>query len=299
MTNGGHVRAAGRDSVFGSRDKWYRYFTPSDVHRQQGLYCVGVGSKSGALPAIDDRALPCYGAIFVVEGHGWFESPRAPGRHPVQAPAVLWLFPGVPHSYAPDDSGWTEHWILFGGTAPRSYEELGYLSRDEPVQSLTTPSFRETFDSAIEHCTTPSPHGLTEAAVTVHQLIVAAGHQRNTGAAEPDHRKLVDRLREHACLPLSVADHARRLGVSVAALRAAVHEAGIDGPKELILQTRIAHAQSLLGESAMPVRSVARQVGYHDPAYFTRLFTQRVGISPSSFRHARRVVGVHARTGMR
>ena len=88
--------------------------------------------------------------------------------------------------------------------------------------------------------------------------------------------------------PLSITEHARRLGVSVPALRDAVRASGTDGPKELVLRARLDHAKALLTTTTMSVRQVAHEVGYHDPAYFTRLFTRRTGMPPRTFRHRHR-----------
>ena len=270
-------------------DRWSRYFDPSDVHRDLGLYCAGAGQKSGSVQPVEKRTLPCHAAVLVEEGAGWFESPRAGRRRDVEGPALLWLFPGLPHSYGPSGSRWTESWVLFGGTAARSYEQLGYLSRDDSVQDLThLESVVDTFSRALQRCAVQSPHQAAEAAVMVHQLIAEAGQARAESEAATGPPSLVDRLREQACTSMTIDEHARRLAVPVPALRAAVRAADVDGPKELVMQTRMGRAQALLTESAMPVRAVAREVGYADPAYFTRLFTRRIGVSPSRFRQQHR-----------
>ena len=51
-----------------------------------------------------------------------------------------------------------------------------------------------------------------------------------------------------------------------------------------IIERKIVEARKLLAESDLPVASVARAVGFTDPAYFTRLFSRHVGMSPSRWR---------------
>jgi AraC-like DNA-binding protein len=55
-------------------------------------------------------------------------------------------------------------------------------------------------------------------------------------------------------------------------------------PLEYLMQRRLERAQYLLVASAASVKEVAVQVGFSDPAYFTRVFTRRCGRSPSEYR---------------
>jgi len=64
---------------------------------------------------------------------------------------------------------------------------------------------------------------------------------------------------------------------------------------ELILQRRIAAAQDLLAESALPVSAIARQVGFVDGAYFSRRFARATGASPTRWRNVHRAQRQRAR----
>lgn len=47
---------------------------------------------------------------------------------------------------------------------------------------------------------------------------------------------------------------------------------------------RIEHAQSLLLTGEMPVSQIAREVGYRDEAYFSKVFKKNTGLSPTAYR---------------
>jgi AraC family transcriptional regulator of arabinose operon len=49
---------------------------------------------------------------------------------------------------------------------------------------------------------------------------------------------------------------------------------------------RLDAARRLLATTDLPVQAVARQVGYADPLYFSRVFRREVGKSPTGFREA-------------
>jgi AraC-like DNA-binding protein len=53
------------------------------------------------------------------------------------------------------------------------------------------------------------------------------------------------------------------------------------------LQARIARARRLLGESEMPIKAIARQLGYQYVYFFSREFYQQTGHRPAAFRRAR------------
>lgn len=55
-------------------------------------------------------------------------------------------------------------------------------------------------------------------------------------------------------------------------------------PQEYLLDYRIRRACTLLKETGLPVNDIARSVGYDDALYFSRLFKQRKGRTPTQYR---------------
>jgi AraC-like DNA-binding protein len=55
-------------------------------------------------------------------------------------------------------------------------------------------------------------------------------------------------------------------------------------PKEYLIDFRIRNARRLLLNTGMTVTEVAAAVGYNDGVNFSKIFKQRVGCSPGSFR---------------
>ena len=55
-------------------------------------------------------------------------------------------------------------------------------------------------------------------------------------------------------------------------------------PMRYLLRARIATAARMLGETTLPVTEIAAECGMPDSAYFTRLFRQFTGTSPSNWR---------------
>ncbi|MET7638934.1 AraC family transcriptional regulator [Streptomyces sp. NPDC005438] len=260
-----------------------RYFTPRPLHHQLGLVCLGVGLQSGQLPAVGPRTLDHHVAVVVSAGRGWFQTPDG-SPHRVLAPALLWLTPGVPHHYGPDpEEGWDEGFVDFTGPAVHAYTELGCIQPDTPVVPLVDSGPAR---AAVARIARAAHHGNPllelETGAAVHELLVALRRARVDATAEG--APVLQALARDAFLALSVAEHAARLGMSPATLRAAVRRGAGCSPKDYLLGVRLNRAKELLVTTELPVAAIARRVGYEDPAYFSRLFSRRVGVAPVHFR---------------
>ena len=56
--------------------------------------------------------------------------------------------------------------------------------------------------------------------------------------------------------------------------------------KGLLMERRLLEAKRLLKFTVRPAEDIAREVGFDDPAYFSRFFRKRTGVSPTSWRLA-------------
>ncbi|MEU5592118.1 AraC family transcriptional regulator [Streptomyces sp. NPDC020298] len=262
---------------------WMRYFSPSPVHHRLGLVCLGVGLQHGTLPAVGPRTLDHHVAVLISAGSGWYRTPDG-RRTTVTAPALLWLTPGVPHHYAPDPAtGWDEAFVDFTGPATATYTELGHIEPDRPVVPLADATGPRAVIGRIARASRrDNPLLEVETAAAVHELLVAL--RRARAGLAPDGDDVLQALARDACTPMTVAEHAARHGMTPAELRAAVRRGAGRSPKDYLLGIRLGRAKELLAATDLPVAAVARRVGYDDPAYFSRLFTRRVGLAPVRFR---------------
>lgn len=82
----------------------------------------------------------------------------------------------------------------------------------------------------------------------------------------------------------SVAAYAAALHVSGSRLRSACLALTGQSPIQLIHARVLLEAKRRLRYTDGPVREIAYALGFDDPAYFTRFFTRRAGLSPRAFR---------------
>jgi AraC family transcriptional activator of pobA len=88
-----------------------------------------------------------------------------------------------------------------------------------------------------------------------------------------------------------LVDYATQLHVSLACLRAACVKVTGLPPVQLINDYAIREAQRLLALSDLSVSSIARDLGFDDPAYFSRMFRAKCGTTASQYRLASRIKG--------
>jgi AraC family transcriptional regulator, regulatory protein of adaptative response / methylphosphotriester-DNA alkyltransferase methyltransferase len=79
-------------------------------------------------------------------------------------------------------------------------------------------------------------------------------------------------------------DVARRVAASRRQLQRCFAEAAGTTFREYLSQVRMRKARELLADGSIPVREVARRVGYRQPAQFAKAFRRHYGAPPSRFR---------------
>lgn len=263
---------------------WSSFAHRPDVSRT-GIRCVGVGRSSVAATGVTGRVLRSHGLVIVTSGAGTFHS-AAVGRKRVVGPAAFWLFPGTPHSYGPDPEGWDESWMLWTGSDPSELSELGV----EPLSAfvelsgdrLNAIEATRAIDAIREDLNLPSPASRMRSTARA-QLAIAAVAVANINAGS-DQDEFMQRLSASITRDMPIAAHAAELSMTLPELRARIREITQMTPREFVTSMRITKAQSLLVESNISVAEIGGLVGFPDPAYFSRVFTRRVGVSPRAFR---------------
>ncbi len=239
--------------------------------------------------------------LVILEGGGEMRAESA--AHGFSAPALLIVPAGVVHAFAfrRDTRGYV---VTVAETA------LADLSRREPA-------FRALFDGAMPVDLTRSAleaHELEEAVVRLQRefqwaapahetatearlvtLLVSAvrathqltGATRGGGARGP-RAALVARFRQSVEINLrsgwAMNRYAKALSVTPAQLRAACLEVTGEPPTRIVYDRLVLEARRTLMYTTMTVAETAYELGFSDPAYFSRFFSERVGCSPAAFR---------------
>jgi AraC-like DNA-binding protein len=288
---------------------FYRYFPISRRDINWGLYVTTAGQSrigpgGSAYPphghpkgyAFDwqhGRILDGFALVYISSGRGKFES--KPFSAPVEAGHGLLLFPGVWHRYAPDlTTGWHEHWIGFNGENARRWLQHRFISKRNPVLKINAEdTVLATFSRMMQAIRANRP-ALQQilAGATANLLGLIYSAQQTQPAADPQNANAIElgiaRIQNEFQRDLDIKDLAQELGVSYSWFRSTfVAHTGLS-PLQYLLELRLVRARNLLVETELSVKEIAMQTGFEDEHYFSRLFRQKLNVTPTQWRNRSR-----------
>jgi AraC-like DNA-binding protein len=287
---------------------FHRYFPVSGRDRKWGLFVTTIGEtripphtayppsghpKNYAFDWRQGRVLPDYTLIYISGGRGHFES-DGNIHQPIETGNVFLIFPGVWHRYQPDaKTGWHEHWIGFDGDTARNWQKNKFISPAQPVVKINSEdTVLATFTRIIQAVRANRPalqQILAGAAANLIGLIYSA--QQTPVLSEHSGSNVIEqaiaRMETDLGTTLDMEKLSRDFGVSYSWFRSAF--AGHTGlaPHQYLLEMRLLRARNLLVETKLSVKEIARQTGFQDEHYFSRLFRQKMKITPSQWRSRR------------
>lgn len=91
-------------------------------------------------------------------------------------------------------------------------------------------------------------------------------------------------IEDHYCDPITIQDIADHLNINRSYLHRIFKSFTGASIQSYLLDYRIRQACILLRTTGLSVRVVAHSVSYIDPLYFSRIFHQKMGVSPSEYR---------------
>ncbi len=103
-------------------------------------------------------------------------------------------------------------------------------------------------------------------------------------------------IEQHFLEHWQVADYAKALSISPTHLSRLTRAATGESASRLIEARLLREARRNLAYTNLSISTIAYALGYTDPAYFSRVFTQDAGISPRKFREAGMEVGMGVRS---
>ncbi|HZM01605.1 MAG TPA: AraC family transcriptional regulator [Candidatus Saccharimonadales bacterium] len=290
-------------------NSFYRYFPISRRDKNWGLYVTTAGEaritphtpyppcghpKGYAFDWQHGRILDGFALIYISTGRGTFESKPAYSR-PVEPGHAFLLFPGVWHRYTPSlETGWHEHWIGFDGETARRWLKHRFISPKVPVLKINAEdSVLAIFARIMQSVRAHRPalqQILAGATADLLGLFYAAQHMppavpsQNANTIE----KAIARLQNEFSTDVNMKALAREGGVSYSWFRSTFAAHTGLSPHQYLLELRIVHARNLLAASESSVKEIAMQTGFEDEHYFSRLFRQKMAMSPSEWRRRNR-----------
>ncbi|MFA7369210.1 MAG: AraC family transcriptional regulator [Kiritimatiellales bacterium] len=233
--------------------------------------------------------------ILCVDGSGWVKS--GPRRETVSAGQAVLIPAGVPHAYgASPRTPWSIHWVHFDGADTSFYLQMAPAAGFcVPVDSRCADAMVPVFQRCYE--TLAGGYADRNLIYLSHALRDLLGLlYYNNPAYSPDERAGAGRdlgnimtfMAERIGQPLRVSEMARHVGMSAAHFASSFRRQTGMAPGEYFIHLRLRQACWLLDTTSLSIREVGFKVGYDDPYYFSRAFSNLMGLSPRRYRNLRK-----------
>ena len=248
--------------------------------RAQGHYCKRPRGSRG------------YVFLYCIEGSGWV-------RHDGQDILItrnqgVFLRPGRAHEYgASNTHPWSYYYIHYEGSLAVDYTrmlldelECGTCWIKETDEYLK--SFSMILGNLEKGWIYPN---MVMASANLHKLLAwiylkkqhdAAGVERVSTEARV--QAVADMVEENPQNNISVLEMARAANLSNSRFRELFKVLIGMSPKQFCLHVQIEKAKQLLASSELCIHEISECVGTPDSHYFSRIFSRKVGLSPSEYR---------------
>ncbi len=286
-----------------NKNAFFRYLTWSDEDERWHIVCTDAGyseiDPGFPYPPLKDehplafksvaegRMLNEYQCVYVTKGHGVFETMGQ--RFEVLPGSIILVFPGVRHFYKPDfDTGWTEYWVGFKGDNIDALCRDGFLSTSKPffatgLRNGILAHYTQIFDLVRSQ----EPLYQPKAGALIMGLLaeVLSCERKSTQPTQAESLVAKARFQMEANVDgdINLNGIAESLGVSTSYLNEAFKSYTAMTPYQYFISIKLHRAKELL-EHELSVKEVAWRLGFSDEYYFSRLFKNKTGISPSHWK---------------
>lgn len=284
--------------------EYFRYPLPGPRDREWGLFVTGAGYQPVSPdkqypprghPATHSfvwergRVLDQFGIVYLVYGEGEFDS-KLTGLQRLGKGNVFLVFPGVWHRYRPvREVGWEVYWVHFQGEDAKRLQQRGFISPEEPVLKVgMDDAILDQFVHLLD-CLRTEPAGFQQKIATgtmqiIAAMLGAACHQEMGGHVHDQVRRARTLLEEGIKGPPRMEDIAAELDLSRAHFfRIFKKHTGLT-PYQYHLELKLNRARQMLRNSDLPVKQIARLLGFSNVYHFSKLFKNKIGLAPTQWR---------------
>ncbi|GAO29466.1 AraC family transcriptional regulator [Geofilum rubicundum] len=227
--------------------------------------------------------------IYCVDGRGIIEVPTK--QMALYPNSFCIIPPGTPHKYQTSVTDpWSIYWLHFkGGMAAAFFERFSHDGEAVLSDVLFDQKRLELFEGILDVLEAGfARHHLEYVSLNLWQLLSSFLYQTlfgGGGVAQDDPVSLaVEWMKRDLGIELSVTELAARVNCSPSHFYALFKKQMGYSPLKYFNQLRIQKSCHLLSFSDLTVKEISAQTGFDDPFYFSRLFKNVMGLSPTQYR---------------
>jgi len=288
----------------GQKDSFLHYLPYSEEDEKLGMLCTTAGScdvKPGFIyppqksdhPAMfrsvaDGRILPEFQIVYITEGNGVFSCGKK--TYQVKPGCTMLLLPGVKHMYHPLlETGWHEYWVGFKGSYFSRLLEEGRLSKEHVFFETGLHNYILSFFSQIfDEVRSQRPLYQLKACALILSLIAELLIRERRKEQPNYYEKIVAKakylMESNVYGVINLPDISDQLGISTSRLNEIFKTYTSMTPYQYFIQIKVNKAENLLEQEDIPVKEAAFRMGFEDQYYFSRLFKNKTGVTPSNWK---------------
>ncbi len=256
------------------------------------LYITDIGYYPQATHHFRERNSGIDQMILIYNVHGKGVILTGGVRHELPADHFFIIPAGVPHAYFADDRDpWSIYWIHFAGPKSRLFSHTAL----QPVPLERGPTSRindriDLFNEIFRNLERGySIETLEYTNLCLEHLLASFTHLRQfriikEGLEKDPVSQSINYMLEHLDRKLTLNEVAAEVRLSASHYSRLFSERTGHSPVEYFIQLKIQRACRLLDNSDWSIAEVAREMGFEDQFYFSRLFRKIMNMSPRVYR---------------
>lgn len=238
----------------------------------------------------EGRTLDGFYLIYIPTGSGNFETEYH--TYEVHSGDALLIYNREWHRYRPaEETGWEEYWVGFDSSHLRTHivPEL-FPDKESHLKKI---GYQEDVLIVFNH--------LLELAAKksdlFHKMLLGCLLQLLAHFSNPQKKKIqtnrnsyivektIHMIRQNVTNDIDFRELAALFNISYSQFRKIFKESTDYSPHQYLINERIECAKRLLVNTELPIKEVAQKSGFNSLHYFSRIFKQKTGNSPSSKRN--------------
>ncbi|HHJ10291.1 MAG TPA: AraC family transcriptional regulator [Bacteroidetes bacterium] len=285
-------------------DDFFKYLAPGEEDKNWGLYINVAGKRHvpphSVYPSKDHpssyfftwetgRVLDEYQIHYITQGSGVYENRR--GKYNVKPGALMITKPGIWHRFRPNyNTGWTEHYVGFNGFISQFILNLSFFPTRKPVKYIgNREEILDSYYKIFEFIREEKPGFQQVAAGMIMKLlgdIVALEKRRNFSnqRVEKIIQNIRFEIRENIEQKIDLKKLAEENNIGYSYFRKMFKKYTGVPPLQYQLRLKIMRAKEMLLSSDKIIKEISYQLGFRSVYYFSRVFKNKTGFTPSEIR---------------